>query len=99
MESVLTVSSLSQSLVTWGHWLVLVGRIIQGIWTGGQQAIEQAYISEAVPKKDNINMIADLGSAAVLGFVLGPMFGLLCTAIEFDIGSLHVSHYSACGYL
>jgi len=44
-------------------------------------------------------MIADLGSAAVLGFVLGPMFGLLCTAIEFNIGSIHVSHYSACGYL
>ena len=44
-------------------------------------------------------MIADLGSAAVLGFVLGPIFGLLATVIDFHIGGLYISHYSACGYL
>ena len=25
---------------SWGHWLVLIGRFIQGLWTGGQQAVE-----------------------------------------------------------
>lgn len=40
-------------------------------------------------------MIADLGSAAVLGFVLGPVVGLICTAIDFS----WVSPYSACGWL
>jgi len=36
-------------------------------------------VTEAVDKKDNLSMIADIGSAAVLGFVLGPLFGLLGT--------------------
>lgn len=27
-------------LVTWGAYLVFAGRFIQGLWTGGQQAIE-----------------------------------------------------------
>ena len=40
-------------------------------------------------------MIADLGSAAVLGFVLGPVVGLICTTIDFS----WVSPYSACGWL
>ena len=85
--------------VVWGQWLVFLGRFLQGLWTGAQQAIEQAYISEAVSKQNNLSMIADLGSAAVLGFVLGPIFGLLATVIDFHIGGLYISHYSACGYL
>ena len=89
------VHSNAHDLVSFGAWLVFIGRFLQGLWTGGQQAIEQAYISEAVDKKNNLSMIADLGSAAVLGFVLGPMFGLLATVIDFHIGSLHINHYSA----
>jgi len=44
-------------------------------------------------------MIADLGSAAVLGFVLGPLVGLLATVVDFRIGSFEITPYSACGYL
>jgi hypothetical protein len=61
--------------------------------------IEQGYITESVSKKNNLNMIADLGSAAVLGFVLGPMFGLLATQMKFSIGPITVDPYNACGYL
>jgi MFS family permease len=38
--------SLGGYFVPWGKWLVFAGRFIQGLWTGGQQAIEQAYITE-----------------------------------------------------
>lgn len=69
------------------------------MWTGGQQVIEQGYITESVDKKNNLNMIADLGSAAVLGFVLGPMFGLLATQMNFTIGPIVIDQYNACGYL
>lgn len=61
--------------------------------------MEQGYITEAVSKKENINMIADLGSAAVLGFVLGPLVGLLATLFNFQIGAFFVNSYSACGYI
>jgi MFS family permease len=29
-------------------WLAFAGRLVQGLWTGGQQVIEQAYLSENV---------------------------------------------------
>jgi len=44
-------------------------------------------------------MIADIGSAAVLGFVLGPLFGLLGTYMAFEIGPFYVDRFNACGYL
>lgn len=40
-------------------------------------------------------MIADLGASAVLGFVLGPMVGLVCTVMNTS----YMDQYSACGYL
>lgn len=44
-------------------------------------------------------MISDIGSAAVLGFVLGPLFGLLGTYMTFELGPIYVDQYNACGYL
>jgi len=61
--------------------------------------IEQGYITETVDKKDNLNMIADLGSAAVLGFVLGPLFGMVATQMNFTLGPFYMDQYNACGYL
>ena len=40
-------------------------------------------------------MIADLGAAAVLGFVLGPIVGLVTTVMNTSF----MNQYSACGYL
>jgi MFS family permease len=90
--------SLGGYFVPWGKWLVFAGRFIQGLWTGGQQAIEQAYITECIDKNDNLGMIADLGASAVLGFVLGPILGLLGGYINFSIGSFYVDEYTSCGY-
>jgi hypothetical protein len=50
---------------------------MQGLWTGAQQAIEQAYISDCISKDKNFSMIADIGASAVLGFTLGPIFGFI----------------------
>ena len=82
----------------WGKWLVFIGRFIQGLWTGGQQAIEQAYISECIDKNENLAMIADLGASAVLGFVLGPIVGLIGAFINFRIGAFYVDEYTSSGY-
>lgn len=84
--------------LTWGQWLVFLGRFIQGLWTGGQQAIEQAYITECIDKDENLSMIADLGAAAVLGFVLGPIVGLIAGFVNFRMGSFYVDEYTANGY-
>lgn len=84
--------------IPWGKWLVFAGRFVQGLWTGGQQAIEQAYITECIDKNQNLSMIADLGASAVLGFVLGPIVGLIGGFINFRIGGFYVDEYTSCGY-
>lgn len=81
-----------------GKWLVLLGRLIQGLWTGGQQTIETAYIAECIDKDQNLNMIAELGASAVLGFVLGPIVALIGRFVNFNIGSFYVDEYTSCGY-
>jgi hypothetical protein len=40
-------------------------------------------------------MIADLGAAAVLGFVLGPVIGLAGVYVNFNIGSFYVDEYTS----
>ncbi|CAI2363709.1 unnamed protein product [Moneuplotes crassus] len=84
--------------IGWGKWLVFLGRFIQGLWTGGQQTIEQAYITECIDKDENLNMIADLGASAVLGFILGPVIGLICGFINFRVGSFYVDEHTSNGY-
>lgn len=83
---------------SWGKWLVFAGRFVQGLWTGGQQAVEQAYITECIDKDQNLSMIADLGASAVLGFVLGPVVGLVGGYVNFSIGAFYVDEYTSCGY-
>ena len=48
-------------------WLAFGGRLVQGLWTGGQQVIEQAFLSENVPLDMRTEVTATLGSCAVLG--------------------------------
>eukprot|EP00038_Savillea_parva_P010887 m.193534 g.193534 ORF g.193534 m.193534 type:complete len:663 (+) comp18946_c0_seq1:59-2047(+) len=61
-------------------WIAFTGRAVQGLWTGGQQTVEQAFLSEYVDPRDLTAVTASLGSAAVLGFILGPSFA---TALDF----------------
>lgn len=87
--------SMGGYFLPWGKWLVFLGRFVQGLWTGGQQAVEQAYISECIDKNQNLAMIADLGASAVLGFVLGPIVGLVGRFTRFEIGSFYVDEYTS----
>ena len=48
-----------------GPWLLLSGRFVQGLWTGGQQALEQSYLSEVVSAEDRTAMTSTLGAFAV----------------------------------
>ena len=70
--------------MVWAHthsaWIAFTGRAVQGLWTGGQQTVEQAFLSEYVDPRDLTAVTASLGSAAVLGFILGPSFA---TALDF----------------
>ena len=56
--------------------LICIARFLQGLWTGGQQAIEAAYVSEVVADEYKSKVLAELGMAAVLGFIMGPCFGI-----------------------
>ena len=58
-----------------GPYFVLIGRLLQGIWTGGEQAVETAYIGENVNEKDRTKLLSTLSTFATMGFVLGPAIG------------------------
>ena len=44
--------------------------------------VEQAYIAEALQKEMSTQVAADLQSATLFGYVLGPICGLLLTQIS-----------------
>ncbi len=55
-------------------WLVIVGRIIDGITTGSQP-IAQASIIDSVPEENKARYIAYIICAVTLGYVIGPLMG------------------------
>ena len=67
-------------------WLLFFGRLIQGIWTGGQQAVEQTFLSAHVQQKHRTSVTASLGTSAVVGFVTGPAFATVLGFIDVKIG-------------
>lgn len=66
-----------------GLWLIFVGRFAQGMWTGGAQAIQTVYLAEVLPLSDLTPTIVTLRAYASLGFILGPVFGLVLNFIPF----------------
>ena len=82
----------------YGKWLVALGRLLQGLWTGGQQTVEQAYISEWIDKNQNLALIANIGASAVIGFTVGPLVGLGGRYTNFSIGWFYVDEYTSAGY-
>ena len=70
---------------------MFAGRFLQGMWTGGQQTVEQAYISECIDKDRNLGMISELGAVAVMGFILGPIIGYGSSLIEFTVISAAIT--------
>ena len=58
-------------------WTVLFGRLLQGIGSGGQQAVEQAYLAVAAPPEQRTELTGHLSTCACLGFICGPAVGAL----------------------
>lgn len=80
---------------------VLVGRILQGVWSGAIQAIQQAYVAAVSPTYEVTLMVVHMSTYACLGFVFGPAIGFAISAIpEFQIPltPLRFSEVTAAGY-
>lgn len=78
-------------------WSLLCARVIQGLWTGGQQTVEQAYLSAAVHPSKRTEYTATLSTCAVLGFVMGPTIGALLSQIDILIFGLPVNSDNSAG--
>eukprot|EP00986_Skeletonema_menzelii_P000596 scaffold162_cov143-Skeletonema_menzelii.AAC.15 len=79
------------------QYFIVAGRFLQGAWTGGQQAIEQAYISAAVEPSKRVEFTATLSTCAVLGFVAGPTIGALLSMIDTTVFGLKIGANNAPG--
>ena len=77
--------------------LAFWGRFLEGLWTGGQQSVEQAYLAFAALPGERTELTSRLGTFAVLGFILGPAFGALFTSLDVTILGLHLDAYTAPG--
>ena len=80
-------------------WLIQVARLFQGFWTGSQQAVEQAYISETAAEEDKLKILSELGISAVSGFLLGPVFGLLLSFVNMQAGFVVYNSFTCPGYI
>lgn len=80
-------------------WAVLVSRLLQGVGSGGAQAVEQAYISIATPPRRRTELTGRLSTMAVLGFIFGPTCGALVAQVPaFSVGVLRIDSYSMQGW-
>ena len=80
-------------------YIVFVGRLLQGIGSGGQQAVEQSYLSIAAPPSQRTELTSKLSTFACLGFIFGPAVGaLVATMPTFSVGALHFDAYTMQGW-
>ncbi|KAL7456636.1 hypothetical protein ACHAWC_010857 [Mediolabrus comicus] len=76
---------------------IVAGRFLQGVWTGGQQAVEQAYLSAAIEPSKRVEYTATLSTCAVLGFVAGPTIGAILSTIDTTIFGFNIDANNAPG--
>ncbi|HEC38733.1 MAG TPA: MFS transporter [bacterium] len=73
-------------------WMVIVSRIVDGIF-GGNFPIAKAIIGDEVPPKDRGIQMANIGVAFVLGALIGPGIG----GILFSLGGIFLPGLFASG--
>eukprot|EP00956_Cyclotella_meneghiniana_P006944 scaffold9368_cov22-Cyclotella_meneghiniana.AAC.3 len=78
---------------------IISGRVLQGIWTGGQQAVERAYLSAAVAPSVKVEYTATLTTFVVLGFVMGPTILVPYSVTLATMFGLPVNANNAPGFL
>lgn len=80
-------------------WVVVLGRFLGGIWTGGKMVVEQTYVGVAALEERVTPLTSDIGVYAVLGFVAGPSFGAIFAPVNFSVGGyVRVDEFTAPGY-
>lgn len=60
-----------------GPYCVLFSRLLCGLWTGGAQAVQQAYLQRCLDERRLTSETVALNAWACIGFVVGPSFALL----------------------
>lgn len=79
--------------------MIISARFCTGLWTGGEQALEQAYISEVVDKPDTMKLQSEMGIACVSGFIIGPLLGLALSFVDISLGPIVINTYTCPGYI
>ena len=82
-----------------GPAFVLLGRLLQGLGSGGQQAVEQAYISVNAPPEQRTAMTSRLSTFACCGFIFGPAIGAaIATIPAAELGPLALNSFTNQGW-
>jgi Major Facilitator Superfamily len=83
-----------------GGAAVLAGRLLQGMWTGGAQAVQQGHLAKVLPAAELTRTTVTLNAYACLGFVFGPVAGLVAGLVPpFGIGwGLEFNELTGAGY-
>jgi len=68
--------------------LILISRVIQGLFTGATLPTARAYIADITPKADRAKRYGLLGAAFGIGFTFGPAIGSLLSLKIFLIPTL-----------
>ena len=83
-----------------GPATVLIGRLLQGIGSGGQQAVEQSYLAVAAAPEARTSLTSQLSTFACLGFIFGPAIGATVTQTpEFEWGPLAFDSFTKQGWV
>jgi DHA1 family tetracycline resistance protein-like MFS transporter len=65
-------------------WVLLLGRVIQGITAGDMPALF-AYIADSSDAKDRAKRFGTLGAVSGAGFLIGPGLGGMLAGIDVDL--------------
>lgn len=65
---------------------------------GGEQAVEQSYISEIVADVSKVKALSEISIAGICGYTLGPAIGVGLLIIDMDISrDLGIDEYWSIG--
>ena len=80
-------------------WMILVGRLLMGLMTGGVNSAGRAYVAKASTAQSRTRIFSWWVATAAGGLALGPLLGVALTFVDFNIGALKVNEYTAPGWL